>query len=73
MLLFYHKGDASNVYAILKRFGYENLLAELSGSRFYRLENAMTLGRKARVFFDRMCMWLAETVCSTSIAPFNRC
>lgn len=58
----FDQGETStNLYSILKRFGYKNLSAELNGVGFYRLENIINLGCKILSSFDEMCLWFAET------------
>ncbi|PPQ80405.1 hypothetical protein CVT25_001718 [Psilocybe cyanescens] len=52
---------ASTLWAILYRFGYENLLDELNGSNVHHLENVMTLEPRLHTHFDRFDIWLVAT------------
>lgn len=53
--------DIAGVQFILKRFGYGNLMTELNGAGFHRLENVLTITSKIRSIFDEMLIWFVAT------------
>ena len=48
------------MWAILERFGYEQIHDELQGVNIHRLENIMTLAPGIYSYFQRMALWLEE-------------
>ncbi|KAJ8475089.1 hypothetical protein ONZ51_g6793 [Trametes cubensis] len=53
--------EVATVWAILKRFGYEDICAELGsateGANLHRLENILTLDTKIHYLFDTLKIW----------------
>lgn len=52
---------AANVWAVLKRFGYESLPEHLNGSNIHRMENVLTLGIDIHQDFDNLKIWLTTS------------
>jgi hypothetical protein len=50
------------MWAIMNRFGYDELPDELNGSNIYHLENVMTLHLGFRILFDQLKIWFVPTV-----------
>ena len=50
------------MWAVMSRFGHEELPAELNGSKVHRLENVMTLVHGFRADFDDLMVWFVATV-----------
>ncbi|KXN83403.1 hypothetical protein AN958_01476 [Leucoagaricus sp. SymC.cos] len=53
---------AATMWAVMHRFGYEELPDELNGSKVHRLENVMTLVPGFHMDFDRLDIWFVATV-----------
>jgi len=52
---------AATMWAVMCRFGFEELPAELNGSKVHRLENVMTLVHGFHVNFDQLMVWFVAT------------
>jgi len=52
---------AAGMWAVMSRFGHEELPAELNGSNIHRLENVMTLVLPFHVDFDQLMVWFVAT------------
>ena len=50
------------MWAVMSRFGHEELPAELNGSKVHRLENVMTLVHGFHADFDQLMVWFVATV-----------
>jgi len=50
------------MWALMSRFGHEQLPAELNGSKVHRLENVMTLVFGFHANFDQLMVWFVATV-----------
>ncbi|RDB27559.1 hypothetical protein Hypma_003853 [Hypsizygus marmoreus] len=48
---------ATSVWAVLDRFGYENLRFDLNGNNIHRLENVLTLSTNVHGKFDTLKVW----------------
>lgn len=53
---------ASTRWALLERFGYSNLVAELRGNNIHRLENLITISTDIQYSFERLWFWFESTV-----------
>ena len=53
------------MWAVMHRFGYEELPDELNGSKVHSLENVMTLVPGFHMDFDQLDIWFVATVRST--------
>ncbi|KAF8900272.1 hypothetical protein CPB84DRAFT_1815431 [Gymnopilus junonius] len=52
---------AATMWAVMHRFGYEELPDELNGSKVHRLENVMTLVPGFHMDFDQLDIWFIAT------------
>jgi len=52
---------AATMWAVMRRFGHEELPAELNGSKVHRLENVMTLVPGFHLKFDQLMVWFVAT------------
>jgi hypothetical protein len=50
------------MWAVMHRFGHENLPDELNGPKIHRLENVMTLVPQIQSLFDELNIWFVSTV-----------
>jgi hypothetical protein len=50
------------MWAVMRRFGHENLPDTLNGNLVHRLENVMTLSVQFHIEFDRLKVWFVATV-----------
>jgi hypothetical protein len=50
------------MWAVMNRFGHEELPDELNGSKVHRLENVMTLVHGFHTYFDQLKIWFVPTV-----------
>ncbi|KAF8905958.1 hypothetical protein CPB84DRAFT_1813942 [Gymnopilus junonius] len=52
---------ASSMWAVMRRFGYEELPDDLNGSKVHRLENVMTVVHGFHMDFDTLKVWFLAT------------
>jgi hypothetical protein len=50
------------MWAVLNRFGHEELPDELNGAKVHRLENVMTMAPGVHTIFDQLKVWFVPTV-----------
>ncbi|KIJ41276.1 hypothetical protein M422DRAFT_84372, partial [Sphaerobolus stellatus SS14] len=50
-----------SIWAILQRFGYQELPEELNGSNIHCLENVITMELNVHEYFDNLDIWLTST------------
>jgi len=52
---------AATMWAVMNRFGHEELPDELNGSKVHRLENVITMVSEFHTFFDQLKIWFVPT------------
>ena len=53
---------AASMWAVMNRFGHDELPDDLNGSKIHRLENVMTVAPDFLTFFDELKVWFVPTV-----------
>ncbi|KXN81616.1 hypothetical protein AN958_04110 [Leucoagaricus sp. SymC.cos] len=52
---------AATMWALMHRFGYDELPDDLNGAKVHRLENVMTLVPGFHMYFDQLLVWFVAT------------
>jgi len=56
------------MWAVMRRFGHDQLPDDLNGDNVHRLENVMTMNTIHHGWFDSLGFWFEQTVCPNFIS-----